>query len=103
MVSKNTWVLSVRLPDEIRPILEAKAKAKGYTLGEYVKDCLCRVNPMNETTQRVNPIDPSKTLTPVYNPAIHKSGDHVVIRQGKEWVETVVPEQDASGYKIYEE
>ena len=41
-----------------------------------------------------------KTLTPLYNPSIHKVGDKVLIRHRGRLVETVIPELDADGQPI---
>ena len=38
---------------------------------------------------------------PLYNPAIHKPGDSVLVQQGKRLVETVIPELDGDGNPIY--
>jgi len=35
---------------------------------------------------------------PIYNPAIHKAGDRVLIQQGKRLIPTIVPEIDADGH-----
>lgn len=37
---------------------------------------------------------------PVYNSAIHKAGDRVLVPRGKRLVETVIPELDADGQPI---
>jgi len=39
---------------------------------------------------------------PWYNPAIHKAGDTVRIRQGASSIITTVPAQDADGYILYD-
>ena len=36
----------------------------------------------------------------LYNPAIHKAGDQVLVKQGKKLIEAVVPELDAGGQKM---
>ncbi len=38
--------------------------------------------------------------TPVYNPAIHRPGDKVLVRQGKRLVPTIIPNLDADGQAI---
>ena len=37
----------------------------------------------------------------LYNPAIHKTGDRVLVRKGKRLVEMIVPEIDADGQVIW--
>ena len=34
---------------------------------------------------------------PVYNPAIHRPGDRVLVQRGKRWIEAVIPELDMDG------
>ena len=46
------------------------------------------------------PIFPEPVILPLYNPAVHKAGDKVLIRQGKRLVEMVVPEMDVDGNLI---
>lgn len=43
-----------------------------------------------------------KPIIPLYNPAIHKPGDRVLVRPryGKSNIETVIPELDAGGQPI---
>ena len=41
------------------------------------------------------------TSLPIYNPALHKPGAHVLIPKGKRLIEAVVPELDAEGNPIY--
>ena len=42
---------------------------------------------------------------PLYNPAIHRVGDRVLIKppHGKRLIETIIPKIDADGNMIYEE
>lgn len=49
----------------------------------------CNLN----TGQVVQPI-------PLYNPAIHRAGDTVLIKQGKRWIQTTIPKLDAGGQPI---
>ena len=42
----------------------------------------------------------SKPSIPLYNPLVHRSGDTVLIRQGKRLVRAVVPELDADKHFI---
>lgn len=37
---------------------------------------------------------------PLYNPAIHKAGDRVLVWRGNHLVETIIPELDADGQPI---
>ncbi len=39
----------------------------------------------------------SQAKIPIYNPAIHKAGDRVLVLKGKEYVKMVVPDLDADG------
>ena len=38
-----------------------------------------------------------RVTVPIYNPAIHKAGDRVMVRRGGRLIETVIPELDAEG------
>ena len=42
----------------------------------------------------------ARAKLPIYNPAIHKSGDKVLIRQGNRLVPYIVPDLDAGGQAI---
>jgi hypothetical protein len=103
MVKGNsTFVLSIRLPDDVLPILKERAKDK--TVSAYVKQKIldsCYVNksvnivkPSEEPSQYVN------TIIPKYDKRIHKAGDKVLMWDGKKWVEAIVPEMDADGYIV---
>ena len=54
---------------------------------------------VRQTTEKHNqPV--SQSSIPLYNPLIHRSGDTVLIRQGKRLVRAVVPELDGDGKVI---
>ena len=52
-----------------------------------------------ENKDRVSHRQPGEASLPLYNPAIHKSGDKVLVKPlyGKKLVETVIPLLDADG------
>lgn len=41
-----------------------------------------------------------KPELPIYNPAIHRAGDRVLVQRGKKLIETVIPEIDGGGNPI---
>ena len=100
----NRWgyasgrVVSIRLPDSVYATLEAKAHSKGLRLGEYVKDVLCKGASKIDAdpTDSVN----GSQSTPLYNPAIHRAGDTVLVKRGKSMVEATIPELDSDGYIV---
>lgn len=52
----------------------------------------------------VQPKGGEAPLIPLYNPAIHKPGDRVLVKPpyGKKLIEMTLPEIDADGYPIYD-
>jgi hypothetical protein len=60
--------------------------------------CLAASKPaaQAQTTTPTMPAQPIKR-PPLYNPACHRPGDRVLVRQGKGLVEMVVPALDAEG------
>lgn len=55
----------------------------------------------DKTRGSVTPAPP-KPLIPLYDRAIHKTGDKVLMRHGRRLIETVVPELDLDGNPIEE-
>lgn len=80
-VNNHTFVI----PEELYSALGARAQAKSQSLSDYLISCLAYII--------------SKGI-PLYNPAIHKAGDRVLVRKGKKLVEAIVPEIDADGQVI---
>lgn len=80
MKGRNTTVISVRLPDNIVAILTERAK--DISVGEYLRQ---------QIIKGCSHDSPSVNTIPVYDPAIHKEGDRVMVRRGKRLVETIVP------------
>lgn len=39
-------------------------------------------------------------VVPLYNPAVHRAGDRVLVYQGKRLIEMVIPRLDADGNPI---
>ncbi len=135
MPSKDTKVISIRLPFAAFYALETKAKLKGYdSVGEYIKAQLLKSTSCDTTTgftpqkqvnsgvvtsevssqHDVNPVEKAVLGNPyeqraenqrvkikkplmLYNPAVHKVGDRVLVVKGKALVEAIVPELDADG------
>jgi hypothetical protein len=75
-------------PDNVTPVKPNIEELRGL-----IKDIEENVKPK---TENVKP----KLSPPVYNPRLHKPGDRVLMRQGKRYIETVVPELDGSGQPI---
>ena len=91
MKGRNSVVVGIRLSDSVYTIL--KERAKGLTVGEYIKSQILKsLNHSAITTK----------LLQLYNPTIHKSGDKVLISKGKRLVEAVVPVIDADGHPIFD-
>ena len=90
---RGTTVIGIRLPDDIVLTLQDRADKQGLSVGEYIK-----IQILKSLNQSVNAIE----IPPVYNPAIHKSGDKVRVMKFKKWQEVVVPEIDGDGHAIPE-
>ena len=43
-------------------------------------------------------VQPKEEKLSIYNPAIHRAGDKVLIQQGKRLIPTIVPSIDADGH-----
>ena len=88
-------MVGIRLKEDIYEIL--KVRAKGKSVAEYIKLQILKSVAQNRSEITIeNPIKP----LPLYNPAIHKAGDRVLMRVGKKLIPTVVPELDAEGKVI---
>jgi hypothetical protein len=59
------------------------------------------ITPVNTTKPLQVPQVDNQDILPRYDPSKHKTGDWVMILEGKNWVKRQVPEMDAEGYKIY--
>jgi len=93
-------VISCRVSEGVYTLLKGTAESKGLSLGVYISQVLTLgANKINGSKQD-NPQVYTPTI-PVYNSGIHKSGDRVMIRQGRKMVESVVPEIDVDGNVIY--
>ncbi len=44
--------------------------------------------------------EPVKPNLPIYNPAIHKPGDKVLVKRGNRFIPTIVPTLDADGHPM---
>ena len=52
----------------------------------------------NKISRENKPLAPA-TIS-LYNPAIHKVGDKVLVQQGNRFIETIVPDLDADGHLV---
>ena len=80
-------------------------RAKGRNVVEYIREMINRSFEKSQTdilsqSDILSQTDIRSERIPLYNPAIHKAGDHVLVRRGKQLVETIVPELDADGHTI---
>ena len=74
---------------------EAKLEKAGLTVGKN------GLLDLTGSTRR--PLqEESNSRIPVYNPAIHKAGDRVLVQRGKRMVETIIPVLDAGGQAVPE-
>ena len=87
MKGRSTTPYMVRLPDEVAEWL--KLRANGESVGVYIKEMILKAYKKR-----------GDYTIPLYNPADHKAGDRVLVRQGKRLVETIIPELDAEGNPI---
>ena len=120
-------VLSVRVNLALYDALKQRAEEKRVSISDYLKGCLeymvrratvdsrpgmleagekvpfptvNSIPPKLEEAQKPsNPTVYSRVLQ-LYNPAIHKVGDRVLVQKGKRLVEAVVPELDADGHPV---
>jgi len=74
-------------------------KPVGLTKGSNALDNLRQIIKDIENKEPVKPkqVDVKPNL-PIYNPAIHRAGDKVLIQQGKRLIPTIVPSIDADGH-----
>ena len=93
MKGRNSTVISVRLPDEV--VATLAERAKGISIGEYIRNKIINSCSVNATTS-VNTTD-IPIAAPWYNPAIHRAGDTVRVKQGNRVSTVVIPELDADG------
>ena len=110
MKGRNSTVVSIRIPDSVYATI--KGRANGQSVPEYIKDLVIRsVNAKQQTITELRKLmaEPSQpvvhsvdTTVPLYNPAIHRAGDRVLIRHPhtRKLVETVIPHLDADGQPI---
>ena len=82
-------VVSARVTENVYTLLQDRARTKGLSLGAYVSQVLS-----NGITKPYTP------TIPLYNEAIHKAGDTVMVRRGKTLIEAVVPELDGDGHVV---
>ena len=98
MRGRNSTVLSIRIDDKLYTTLKARASDKKQSLSEYLTACLVYISkqngPTTPMTSRTMAATPSLQL---YNPSVHKTGDRVLVRHGKQLVEAIVPALDADG------
>jgi len=97
----GTAVISVRVKTELYTILKARASVKGQSLSEYLTSCLVYISKQNGTTPAMT--STTMTATPsliLYDSKTHKAGDRVLVRQGRQIIEAVVPDMDLDGRKI---
>ena len=88
MKGRGTTTVGIRLEDSIVIALRKRAKPMGLTVGQYIKGQIMK-------SVSANTIRPQ-----LYNPLIHKAGDKVLIRQGKRFIEQIVPNLDGDGELI---
>jgi len=103
MNKNDSFTITLRLLNEIKPELERRAKGKGLSLGLYLVDCINRSvhsvtnEPVVSTNQIVHSVyDPAKhNLTmslPIYDPCLHHPGDKVRIYHYGKWRAATVPD-----------
>ena len=97
--SQDSEVVSLRISTDVYNILNKLSTGKKMNVSAFVKwkieEYISKVNAVYK------PVNPENV--PIYNPAVHKTGDTVRVRKGKRLVETVVPELDADGHPMYED
>jgi len=105
MKGRSTTCITIRLDDSVVKSLQERAiKAGLSTPGEYIKAQILKGLSKNHSVIAINEPSHSVIATehiPLYNPGVHKSGDKVLIKRGKQMVEAIVPEIDAEGRPIY--
>ncbi len=130
MKGRNTTVIAVRLPDSVYTMIQRRAKEQGISVGDWVKQMLS-VNAIDTNTVAHNPsvipniadrlraagltlegnkivgaakpaTKQSDNIIPLYNPAIHKPGDRVLVKPayGKRLVTVIIPDLDVDGNPI---
>ncbi len=111
---RNTTFRGVRISDELDQKIRQRAKEKGLSISDYLRECLEYITSHSENKTLSLQSTPSHIITPeelkasrqksedipLYNPAIHRPGDEVLIKRGKKLVPMVVPELDADGNAI---
>ena len=107
MKGRNSMVISIRVTDEIYGLILEQAEKRGVSVGEFVRGKVeayaHSVNTIKAEVS-VNTIKRGENVPsgvyPLYNPAVHKVGDKVLMRQGKRLVLAVVPELDGDGHEV---
>lgn len=105
MKGRNSSCINIRLGMDDIKLLTDKALSKGYeTPGTYVKSMILKSLHSDSTLNgysgsTTDTVNHSGSTIPIYNPAVHKAGDRVLVRQGKRLIESIVPEIDADGHQ----
>ena len=107
---RNTVVIRARIPDDVYTIIRQEADKKGVVVGTYLRGLLTKFasrlsNASSVDTMEAHSVDTSHSVNtmeriPLYNSAVHKAGDRVLVRHGKQLVETIVPDLDGDGHTI---
>ena len=106
---RNSVMVGMMLSIEDYSIILEQAEKKGMSIGLFLKakvhayahsinttqgkaEETGSINTERQVEERLSP-----GVYPLYNPAVHKAGEKVLMRQGKRLVLAVVPELDGAG------
>ena len=110
MKGRNSVMIGIRVSDSVNTRLKELADKKGLSISAFIKwkveDFVSRASVNTKPSQddvKLSRQDVSLTSQPglpIYNPAVHPAGTHVLIKQGKEWIEAIVPDLDDDGHVV---
>ena len=89
MNKHDSQIISIRLLNSEIEVL--KAKAGDQSVGVYIVSQIRKA--LHHDVNIVKKLE-------LYNKAIHKAGDRVLVRSGRSLIEAVVPELDGDGHQI---
>ena len=101
MKGRNSVMIGIRIAEDVYLIIQKLAESKEMTVSQFIKwkveELSGKAGSVNHlVNQSVNTMGSVNTI-PIYNPSIHQTGDRVLLKQGKRFIESVVPELDADG------
>ena len=105
MNGRNSTPVTIRIDDSDYERLRELAGDK--TVNAFIKGkvmgYLEKINSTGSVHQKEESGTHAVHTIPLYNPATHKAGDKVMMKQGKRLIESIVPDMDADGYLMYED